>query len=123
MRRPSLVALLLCTCIVAAAHAAHPAARFDLAFIDGGHEYHVANADIRNCQPLVAPGGMVVMDDLLAWRDHGAGPVQAWEEAQRGGIVRQLQLLQDGEPVEVVTRKGSTSAWALGSYEPANVPR
>jgi predicted O-methyltransferase YrrM len=108
---------------VPAYQAAHPDARFDLAFVDGGHEYDVASADVRNCQPLVAPGGLVVMDDLLAWRDCGAGPVQAWQEAQREGIIREQLLLQDGEPVDAVTRKASTSAWALGSYEPAAVPR
>jgi predicted O-methyltransferase YrrM len=107
---------------VPAYHAAHPSAHFDLAFIDGGHEYSVASADIRNCQSLVAPGGLVIMDDLLPWRNWGAGPVRAWQQAKQDGMIRELQILQDGEPVTAVMRKASTSAWALGSYEPAGMP-
>jgi predicted O-methyltransferase YrrM len=90
--------------------------QFDLAFIDGGHDYPTAWADVVNCQSKVAPSGLVIMDDLLPWRDWGAGPVRAWQEAKQSGMICELQLIQDGQPVAVASRKPSTSVWALGAY-------
>jgi predicted O-methyltransferase YrrM len=94
----------------------YPDAVFDLAFVDGGHDYEVAIADLRNCQRLVAPGGLVVMDDLLEWRSWGIGPTRAWAEAAQEGLVTPLELVQDGEHVETVRRKPATAAWGLGRY-------
>ena len=86
--------------------AGNPAARFDLVFIDGGHDYEVAKADIINMKPLCTQEAVVIMDDLVPWMSYGEGPTQAWGEAIREGIVRQEELVQDG-------RKRS---WALGRY-------
>ena len=94
--------------------ASHPGAAFDLAFIDGGHEYDVASADIRNVLPAVRPGGLVVIDDLEPWKTWGDGPVRAWAEAKQRGAVKEVALLQDGRVVTAVRRRAVTSAWALG---------
>jgi predicted O-methyltransferase YrrM len=94
---------------------AYPDSRFDLAFIDGGHDYEVASSDLNNCRNL-ARGGFVIMDDLLGWTTWGAGPVRAWAEACGTGLVNALQLVQDGRPVESVSQKTATAAWALGRY-------
>jgi predicted O-methyltransferase YrrM len=93
-----------------------PEAAFDLAFIDGGHDYAVACADLRNCQPLVVHDGLVVMDDLLWWKSWGIGPMRAWKEACDAGVVSQLELIQDGQRVDSVQKKSITSAWGLGRY-------
>lgn len=90
--------------------------RFDLAFIDGGHEYGVAAADLRNCRQLMAPGGLVVIDDLLHWRNWGSGPARAWSEACGQGLVAPIELLQDGQRVESARKKAYTAVWALGRY-------
>ncbi len=37
--------------------------KFDLIHIDGGHEEHIARADIDNCMKLCKNGTMVIMDD------------------------------------------------------------
>jgi hypothetical protein len=95
--------------------AAHPDTHFDLAFVDGGHDYEVASADLHNCWNL-ARGAFVIMDDLLGWTTWGAGPVRAWAEACSTGLVNALQLVQDGRSVEAVCQKAATAAWALGRY-------
>jgi predicted O-methyltransferase YrrM len=78
----------------------HPAAVFDLAFVDGGHDYDVARADLVNILPMISPSGLIVMDDLMAWKTFGRGP--------------DLALLQDGRTVTAVRRRAITSVWAVG---------
>lgn len=94
----------------------YPEALFDLAFVDGGHDYEVAIADLRNCQQLVARNGLVVMDDLLPWKTWGIGPTRAWAEVAQEGLVTSLELIQDGQQVESVRKKSATAAWGLGRY-------
>ncbi len=93
----------------------NPDLRFDLVFIDGGHDYEVARADVMNMRRLCTAETAVIMDDLVPWRSFGAGPTKAWDEAIRDGIVRQEELVQDGEAVEVAQAPGDR-AWALGRY-------
>ena len=38
----------------------HPAAVFDLAFVDGGHDYDVARADLVTILPMIRPSGLIV---------------------------------------------------------------
>jgi hypothetical protein len=95
----------------------HPGAAFDLIFVDGGHEYDVALADLLNCHAMAQPHGLVVMDDMRPWKTWGIGPVRAWSEAKRTGTLEELQLLQDGVPVNIVRRKMATAAWAVGRYK------
>ena len=51
----------------------HPETRFDLIFIDGGHDYDVAMADLVNFQALAHEHTIVVMDDLTPWWVWGQG--------------------------------------------------
>jgi predicted O-methyltransferase YrrM len=89
-------------------------ADFDLAFIDGGHDYDVARADLVNILPMISPSGLIIMDDLMPWKTFGRGPDRAWTEAKRHRMVTELALLQDGRTVSAVRRKAVTSAWAVG---------
>lgn len=65
--------------------AAHPDKRFDLIFIDGGHEYSIAQADLMNCMRLASPRTLLIMDDIVHKKEWSAdwttGPTQAWQEA------------------------------------------
>src|SRR5262249_10044507 len=53
--------------------AKHPGTRFDLVFIDGGHEYDVARADLLNFRAMSHDHTVVVMDDLTPWLEWGRG--------------------------------------------------
>ncbi|AKK30738.1 hypothetical protein AB431_21135 [Mycobacterium sp. EPa45] len=91
--------------------------RFDIAFIDGGHEYEVAKADIANMREFCTDKTAVVMDDLTPWLEWGEGPMRAWSEAIAAGVVRQEEMFKDGERVDVMEPPGKRS-WALGRYIP-----
>ncbi len=84
----------------------NPDLRFDLVFIDGGHDYHIARADIINMKPLCTDRTVVIMDDLVPRMSYGIGPTRAWTEAIEEGSVRHDELFGDG-------RK---RAWAVGRY-------
>ncbi|RHY95064.1 hypothetical protein DYB26_010823 [Aphanomyces astaci] len=67
-------------------------APFDFVFIDGGHSYEVASADLRNCNRLARAGTIVAMDDVAGvsksfWTD---GPTRAWDDAIASGLVVEL---------------------------------
>ena len=93
------------------AYAESKAGTFDLAFVDGGHEYEIATADIRNTCRLVRPGGIVVVDDLTPWYMWGAGPSQAWQEAIDDGLIDPLESFVDGKIVDTIVEPGDR-AWA-----------
>ena len=89
-------------------------AHFDLVFIDGGHDYDVAKADIRNMQPAAGKTA-VIMDDLIPWTDWGSGPTRAWTEAIQAGIIRQDELFKDGKPADMIGPPAKR-IWAMGQY-------
>jgi predicted O-methyltransferase YrrM len=95
--------------------ARNPDLRFDLVFIDGGHDYEIARTDILNMKPLCTENTIVVMDDLTPWHNWGKGPTQAWTEAIAQGIIRQDELFKDGKPIDAIEPPGKR-VWALGRY-------
>ena len=58
--------------------------RFDVIFIDGGHEYEIAKADLDNCLKLAHKDTIVILDDTIftpGWEQHYTiGPTQIWNE-------------------------------------------
>lgn len=95
--------------------AQHPDIKFDLIFIDGGHEYRVAKADIQNMRRLAHPDTLVIMDDLTPWLPWGKGPSQAWAEAIHEKQIQQIETYKDGKQVERIEPPGAR-AWAMGRY-------
>ncbi len=100
----------------------NPGLAFDLVFIDGGHTYEVARADLQNMLPLCHSKTAVIIDDLTPWRRWGKGPTKAWSEAIRDGIIQQDELFNDGKAVEKIAPPGKR-VWALGRYLTASPAR
>jgi hypothetical protein len=97
----------------------HTDRRFDLIYIDGGHDVDVARADIDNCRLLATDRTIVVMDDLERNNPWGIGPVRAWLDAQHDGVIREDVLIDAGFPVidvplDELEQVGCV--WALGHY-------
>ena len=66
---------------------------YDAFFIDGGHDYRYANADIHNCYRLAKHGSLVMVDDVVSEENHREwteGPSRAWNDALEEGIVEQI---------------------------------
>ncbi|KAG9405947.1 hypothetical protein AC1031_003869 [Aphanomyces cochlioides] len=89
---------------------------FDFIFIDGGHSYEVASADLRNCRRLARAGTIVVMDDVTGvsksyWT---AGPTQAWDEAIASGLVVEVGRIES-------SRGGNFPSWLRTSLSKLDV--
>lgn len=62
----------------------NPNKKFDVIFIDGGHEYEIAKADLENCMKLAHGNTLILLDDTMytqEWmQDYTVGPTRAWLE-------------------------------------------
>lgn len=62
----------------------NPDKTFDLIFIDGGHDYRIANADLENCKRLAHKDTIVILDDTMytrRWKgEYTIGPTKTWVE-------------------------------------------
>lgn len=71
-----------------------PMYKYDVIFIDGGHDYATARSDILNCKRLAHSETLVLMDDTMKqseWVKHwNIGPNKAWETLAQEGVVEEL---------------------------------
>jgi predicted O-methyltransferase YrrM len=65
--------------------------KYDLIFIDGGHSYEIANADLLNCKRLAHKDTIVIMDDIINtknWvKEWNLGPNRAWNEGLKNNLI------------------------------------
>lgn len=68
--------------------------KFDLIFIDGGHLYEVARADLINCKRLAHKDTIVIMDDTIYRKDWEVewtkGPTKVWQESLKNNLVAEI---------------------------------
>jgi predicted O-methyltransferase YrrM len=73
----------------------NPEKKYDFIFIDGGHTYDVAMADLKNCARFAHENTIVAIDDTIynpEWiLEFNVGPTQAWIDAINIGLVTEIQ--------------------------------
>lgn len=79
----------------------NPTTRFDLIFIDGGHSYECAKADIENMRNMATPATLLIVDDLQY-----LGVAKAWCESLTQGLVTEVMRLHDPNHLNITMAIG-----------------
>ena len=65
--------------------------KYDLIFIDGGHSYEIARADLLNCKRFAHKDTIVIMDDTIYRKDWEKewtiGPTRVWQEGIKNNTI------------------------------------
>ena len=72
--------------------------KINLAFLDGLHHYEALLRDFINIEPLMAPGGMVILHDCLPYNVPMADRVQPPNTEWTGDVWKTLLILQAERP-------------------------
>ena len=68
--------------------------KFDIIFIDGGHDYNIAKSDLENCRNLANKDTIVIIDDTIytkSWvRSYTVGPTRTWNEHIKNGTITNI---------------------------------
>ena len=68
--------------------------KFDIIFIDGGHDYEISWGDLVNCKLLAHKNTIVIMDDTIYRKDwkkpFNMGPTNAWLDGINQNIITEI---------------------------------
>lgn len=72
----------------------NPNKKYDIIFIDGGHDYEIAISDLKNCKSLAHKNTIVIMDDTIyskKWiKRWTIGPTKAWLDGINKNIIKEI---------------------------------
>ncbi|MEK9195867.1 MAG: class I SAM-dependent methyltransferase [Patescibacteria group bacterium] len=81
--------------------------KFDLIYIDRGHQKNIAYADMYNGAKIASPECFVIMDDVPSTRFWIPGQEEAWTQFSDAGNIVELDRVESGN-----------RRWVIGQYSP-----
>ena len=70
----------------------------DVIFIDGGHDYPIAKADLINCKRFANKETVLILDDTVYNTDlqhfYNIGPTTAWKELIEQGFIEEIKIVE-----------------------------